>query len=431
MPARQADAARAIPSGPLPGPGPGTAPRGHYGGPVTQRVAIIADQGLAAYNFGQGHPMAPIRVQLALRLAEDFGLFALDNAQVIREVAPAGVHDLVKVHTPDFLTAVRTAGHTGDPGDPRWGMGTDDVPVFPRMHEAAAHLCGATLAAVRAVHSGQSEHAVNLFGGMHHSMPDRAAGFCVYNDVGVAIRWLLDQGVQRVAYLDIDAHHGDGVEAMFYDDPRVLTMSIHESGRTLFPGTGWAWDTGGPNARGTAVNIALPAGTSDNQWLRAFNAVVPAVLEEFDPQFLVSQHGCDSHFEDVMAHLLLSVDGQRTSYAAVHRLAHRLAGGRWVAVGGGGYEWIDVVPRAWTHLIAEALHQPIPAGALTPESFRVFVQDLLGRNAPGRMTDGRDPWGQPFERSYHPEDPLDKAIMETRRAVFPHWGLVADPFGAF
>jgi acetoin utilization protein AcuC len=398
---------------------------------VTQRVAIIADQGLAAYNFGHGHPMAPIRVQLALRLAEDFGLLALENAHVIRDVDPAGVHDLVKVHTPDFLTAVRTAGHTGDPGEPRWGMGTDDVPVFPRMHEAAAHLCGATLAAVQAVHSGASEHAVNIFGGMHHAMPDRAAGFCVYNDVSVGIRWLLDQGLQRVAYLDIDAHHGDGVEAMFYDDPRVLTVSIHESGRTLFPGTGWPSDSGGPNAPGTVVNIALPAGTSDNQWLRAFNAVVPAVLEEFDPQFLVSQHGCDSHFEDVMAHLLLSVDGQRVSYAAVHRLAHRLAGGRWVALGGGGYEWIDVVPRAWTHLIAEALHQPIPADSPTPEAFRVFVQDLLGRNAPGRMTDGRDPWGQPFERSYHPEDPLDKAIMDTRRAVFPHWGLVADPFGSF
>jgi acetoin utilization protein AcuC len=398
---------------------------------VSERVAIVADPALASYNFGQGHPMAPIRVQLALRLAEDFGLLAHDDVEVLREVLPAGVHDLVKVHTPDFLTAVRTAGHTGDPGDPRWGMGTDDVPVFPRMHEAATHLCGATLAAVQAVQSGRATHAVNLFGGMHHAMPDRAAGFCVYNDIGVGIRWLLDQGVQRVAYLDIDAHHGDGVETMFYDDPRVLTISLHESGRTLFPGTGWPWDTGGPSAPGTAVNVALPAGTSDNQWLRAFNAVVPQVLEEFQPEILVSQHGCDSHFEDFMAHLLLSVDGQRTSYAAVHRLAHRLAGGRWVAVGGGGYEWIDVVPRAWAHLIAEATHRPIPPQTPTPEAFRVFVQDLLGRNAPGRMTDGRDPWGQPFERSYHPEDPLDKAIMDTRRAVFPHWGLVADPFGAF
>ena len=394
-------------------------------------MAVIADPALAAYNFGQGHPMAPIRVQLALRLAEDFGLLRGDDVEVIREVAPAGVHELVKVHVPDFLTAVRTAGHTGNPGDPKFGMGTDDVPVFPRMHEAASHLCGATIAAIEAVHSGRTRHAVNLFGGMHHAMPDRAAGFCVYNDVAVGIRWLLDHGVERIAYVDVDAHHGDGVESAFYDDPRVLTISLHESGRTLFPGSGWPWDIGGPNALGTAVNVALPAGTSDNQWLRAFNAVVPQVLEEFDAQFLVSQHGCDSHFEDVMAHLLLSVDGQRSSYTAVHRLAHRLAGGNWVAVGGGGYEWIDVVPRAWTHLIAEARHRPIDPGTPIPDAYLVFVQDLLGRNAPGRMTDGRDPWGQPFERHYNPEDPLDKAIMETRRAVFPHWGLVADPFGAF
>ncbi|HYN56703.1 MAG TPA: acetoin utilization protein AcuC [Motilibacterales bacterium] len=398
---------------------------------MSDRVAVIADRALSAYNFGQGHPMAPIRVQLALRLAEDFGLFNAPLIELIREVEPAGVHDLVKVHVPDFLTAVRAAGHTGDPGDPRFGMGTDDVPVFPRMHEAAAHLCGATLRAVEEVHSGRAQHAVNLFGGMHHAMADRASGFCVYNDVGVAIRWLLDRGVQRVAYVDVDAHHGDGVEAMFYDDPRVLTISLHESGRTLFPGTGWPSDIGGPGALGTAVNVALPAGTADNQWLRAFNAVVPQVLEEFGAEFLVSQHGCDSHFEDSMAHLLLSVDGQRASYSAVHRLAHRLAGGRWVAVGGGGYEVVDVVPRAWTHLIAEAVHQPIAPETPTPEAFLVFVLDLLGRAAPGRMTDGNDPWAMPFERSYHPEDPLDRAIMDTRRAVFPHWGLVADPFGAF
>ncbi len=406
-------------------------PQRDYGGQVSDRVAVIADPSLSAYNFGQGHPMAPIRVQLALRMAGDFGLLGAPNVDLIAEVAPAGVHDLVKVHTPDFLTAVRTAGHTGDAGDARYGMGTDDVPVFPRMHEAASHLCGATLRAVAEVHSGRAAHAVNLFGGMHHAMPDRAAGFCVYNDVGVAIRWLLDQGLERIAYVDVDAHHGDGVEAMFYDDPRVLTISLHESGRTLFPGTGWPWDVGGPQARGAAVNVALPAGTGDNEWLRAFNAVVPSVLEEFDPQFLVSQHGCDSHFEDAMAHLLLSVDGQRSSYAAVHRLAHRLAGSRWVAVGGGGYEVADVVPRAWTHLIAEAVHAPIAPTTEVPEAFRVFTLDLLGRATPGRMTDGNDPWAIPFERSYHPEDPLDRAIMDTRQAVFPHWGLVADPFGSF
>jgi acetoin utilization protein AcuC len=398
---------------------------------VLPKVAIVADEELATYNFGESHPMAPIRVQLALRLAGDFGLLGAANAIPLRHVDPAGVHDLVKVHTPDFLTAVRTAGHTGDPGQPRWGMGTEDVPVFPRMHEAAAHVCGATLTAAREVFTGRADHGVNLFGGMHHAMPDRAAGFCVYNDVNVAIRWLLDQGVRRVAYVDVDAHHGDGVEAAFYDDPRVMTISIHESGRTLFPGSGWPRDTGGAGAPGTAVNIALPAGTGDNQWLRAFNAVVPDVLEAFEPEFLISQHGCDSHFEDVMAHLLLSVDGQRTSYAAIHRMAHRLASGRWVAVGGGGYEVVDVVPRAWTHLLAEALHSPIQPKTETPDAFRVYVSDLMGRPAPGRMTDGRDPWGQPFVRSYHPESPLDRAIMDTREAVFPHWGLVADPFGSF
>ena len=323
-------------------------------------VAIVRDETLADYNFGEDHPMAPIRVQLAWRLAYDMGLFRAPNARLLTRVEPAGVHDLVKIHTPDFLSAVRTAGHTGNPGDPRFGMGTDDVPVFPHMHEASAHLCGATLAVVKEVYEGRAEHGVNISGGMHHSRPDRAAGFCVYNDVAVAIRWLLDQGVKKIAYVDVDAHHGDGVEAAFYDDPRVLTISLHENGRTLFPGTGWPGDTGGPHAPGTAVNVALPAGTGDNQWLRAFNAVVPDLLEAFEPEFLVTQHGCDSHFEDPLAHLLLSVDGQRSSYHSLHRLAHRVAGGRWVAVGGGGYAVVEVVPRAWTHLIAEALHAPIP-----------------------------------------------------------------------
>ncbi len=402
-----------------------------YGGAVTRRVAVIADPTLSDYDFGRGHPLAPIRVQLALRLAGDLGLFTSPNIDVIRHVDPAGAHDLSKVHVPDFLSAVRTAGITGDPGDPRFGMGTDDVPVFPGMHEAASHQCGSTLRAVAEVHAGRAMHAVNLFGGMHHAMPDRAAGFCVYNDVGVAIRWLLDHGVGRVAYVDVDAHHGDGVQAMFYDDPRVLTISLHESGRTLFPGTGWPSDIGGPRALGRSVNVALPAGTSDNQWLRAFHAIVPPLLEEFDAEFLISQHGCDSHFEDPLAHLLLSVDGMRASYAAIHRLAHRLAGGRWVALGGGGYEIVDVVPRAWSHLIGEALHAPIPPATPVPESFRVYVLDLLQRAAPGRMTEGNDPWAQPFERSHNPEDPTDRAIIETRRAVFPHWGLLADPFGSF
>ena len=182
--------------------------------------------------------------------------------------------------------------------------------------------------AAQAVHSGEVEHAVNLAGGLHHALPGAAEGFCVYNDIAVAIAWLLDQGVERVAYIDVDVHHGDGVQAIFWDDPRVLTISIHESPQSLFPGSGWPTETGGPSRPGTAVNIAVPAGTNDQGWLRALHAVVPDLLGAFAPQVLVTQHGVDTHFEDPLAHLLVSLDGQRMAFEALHRWAHRYAGGK-------------------------------------------------------------------------------------------------------
>ena len=207
--------------------------------------------------------------------------------------------------------------------------------------------------------TGQVDHAANIAGGLHHAMPDRASGFCVYNDVAVAIRWLLDNGAEKVAYVDVDVHHGDGVEQIFYDDPRVLTISLHETGQMLFPGTGFPADSGGPEAQGSAVNVALPPGTSDAGWLRAFHAVVPPLVREFAPDVLVTQQGCDSHRDDPLAHLALSVDGQRASYLALHDLAHEAAGGRWVAFGGGGYAVVDVVPRAWTHLLSVVAGRPL------------------------------------------------------------------------
>jgi acetoin utilization protein AcuC len=295
------------------------------------------------------------------------------------------------------------------------------------MHEASARVVGATLAATQAVHTSGADHAVNLAGGLHHAMPGSAAGFCIYNDIGASIAWLLDQGVERVAYVDIDVHHGDGVQAMFWDDPRVLTVSVHESPATLFPGTGWPHETGGTGAPGTAVNVALPAGTGDQGWLRAIHGIVPAVLEAFVPQILVTQHGVDTHVEDPLAHLLVSLDGQRLAFAALHRWAHRYAGGRWVAVGGGGYEWVDVVPRAWTHLVAEMLGSPVAPETAVPAGFHDYVLAALGRQAPGRMTDGREPWPRPIEQGFDPDDPVDAAILAAREAVFPHLGLQPDP----
>jgi acetoin utilization protein AcuC len=220
-----------------------------------------------------------------------------------------------------------------------FGLGTEDNPVFPGMHEASALVAGATLAAARAVWSGSAEHVASIAGGMHHAMAAHASGFDVCNDPAIAIAWLLGQGAERVAYVDIDAHHGDEVQAAFYADPRVLTISLHKHPATLFPFTGLPAETGGPGAEGSAVNVALPAGTGDSPWLRAFYAIVPPLLRQFRPQMLVSQHGCDTHRLDPLSNLELSIDAQRAAHAAIHALAHEAAGGRWLLTGGGGMSW--------------------------------------------------------------------------------------------
>ena len=297
------------------------------------RAAFVWSDSLAAYDFGPGHPLAPIRVELAVRLCRDLGL--LDGVDVL-EPSAAAESLLELVHDPEYVDAVRLASTSGWPDLDR-GLGTPDDPVFLGMHEASAQVVGATVAAVRAVLDGSHDHAVNLAGGLHHAMPDRASGFCVYNDVAVGIAYALRSGVERIAYVDVDVHHGDGVEAAFWDDPRVLTISIHESGRTLFPGTGAASDTGG--AEGSAVNVPLPAGTGDGGWLEAFRARVPSLVADFQPQLLVTQQGCDTHREDPLAHL--RADGRRP--AGDVRPAAR-AGSRARRRTMGGHGWRRVRP---------------------------------------------------------------------------------------
>jgi acetoin utilization protein AcuC len=262
---------------------------------------------------------------------------------------------------------------------------------------------------------------VNISGGLHHAMRGRASGFCVYDDPAVAIAWLLSQGATRVAYVDVDVHHGDGVEAAFYDDPRVLTVSVHESGRTLFPGTGWAEQVGAGEGVGANVNLPLPMGTGDAGWLRAFSAVVPPVLRAFRPQVILTQHGCDTHALDPLAHLLMSIDGQRATYKMLHELAHELCDGKWIAVGGGGYEPVQVVPRAWTHLLAEVTGAPLDGA--TPNDWREQAARKGGERAPTSLTDGKVPDFVPWEGGPGGEDPVDGAVRETREAVFPHLGL--------
>ena len=389
----------------------------------TQACAIWGED-FTKYDFGAGHPMAPVRLDLTARLCRELGVF--DDVELVDvDIAPDEV--LTTVHDRAYVDAVKTISADPSAADGTWGIGTDDVPAFAGIHESSARIVAGSVEAARRVWTGEAEHAVNFTGGLHHAMRDRAAGFCIYNDIAAAIRWLLDQGVERVAYVDVDVHHGDGVQAIFYDDPRVLTVSLHESGRTLFPGTGWPADTGGPGAEGTAVNIALPPGVTDGPWLRALASVAAPVVRAFEPQVLVTQHGCDTHREDPLAHMALTVDAQRQAAVNLHRLAHEVADGRWVAFGGGGYDVCGAVPRAWTHLTAIAAHKPVPAATEIPLAWREHVELVSGQLAPERMGDLPDRelpiWVQPWAMGYNPHSGVDRAIMATREAVFPLHGL--------
>ncbi len=388
-------------------------------------ACMVFDPALVQYDFGAGHPMSPLRVDLTYRLAQALGVVGEGGLTVL----PAPTVDpelLTRVHTPEYVAAVQGIV---DRYDQRldFGVGTPDCPAFEGMHDASARIAGASVEAARAVWSGEVCHAANIVGGLHHAMPAAASGFCIYNDVAIAILWLLDSGAERVAYVDIDVHHGDGVQRIFYDDPRVLTVSLHETPQTLFPGTGLPTESGGPGAEGSAVNVALPPGTADAGWLRAFHAVVPAVVREFAPQVLVTQHGCDSHMDDPLANLMLSVDGQRAAYLALHDLAHEASAGRWVVTGGGGYAIVDVVPRAWTHLLGIVAGRPVDPGTVVPQAWRDHAEQVTGSRGQPTMTDGRTAHWTDWSQGYDPDAWLDGAIMATRAEVFPLHGLDPHP----
>ena len=390
--------------------------------PCTAHVAW-SDR-LTSYNFGPAHPLAPIRVELTMELARDLGVLGADGVTVSAP-EPATDDELAYVHDAAYIAAVRRASEPDPPPiSPRFGLGTPDDPIFTGMHDASALVSGATLAAARAVWTGAAEHGISIGGGLHHAMAGHASGFCIYNDPAIAISWLLSQGAERIAYVDVDVHHGDGVQAAFYHDSRVLTISLHEHPATLFPGTGRPTETGGSDAVGFAVNVALPAGIRDAGWMRAFHAVVPALLRSFRPQILVSQHGCDTHWLDPLANFELTIDAQRAAHAAIHALAHETADGHWLVTGGGGYELVQVVPRTWTHLLAEATGRPIDPATPTPQTWRDYVARRTGRQAPERMTEGAAATFTSFDRGYDPADPVDQAIMATRTAVFPLQGLM-------
>ncbi len=366
------------------------------------------------YDHGPQHPLRPARVILTRQLIHDYGI--VDGADVVERLArEATDEELALVHTPRYIDAVRRAGH-GEAG-PWWefGFGPGDNPLFARMHEAAARVAGATLVAAEAVMSGRAQHAFNPAGGLHHAMPERASGFCVYDDPAVAIAWLLGNGAQRVAYVDVDVHHGDGPQAVFERDPRVLTISLHQDGRTLFPGTGFVHELGHGDAAGTKVNVPLPPYTGDEGWLRAFREIVPPLVQSFRPDVLVTQLGCDTHHEDPLANLVLTTGAYRETATVLHQLAHDAAGGRWLATGGGGYRWATVVPRAWTLYFAEMAAMELP-DALPPAWVERAEREARER-VPPRLSEPH------VSSSGADDDAIRRSIEATKQAIFPFHGL--------
>jgi acetoin utilization protein AcuC len=335
--------------------------------PLSHPVALIYSDAYQGYRVSPAHPFNPVRLRWTYEMIEELGLLAPGE---LRGPEPASDEDLLRVHASSYLQEVRRLSSGGAVRESSllYGLGTEDDPGFPGMHEAAALAVGGTLGAARAVASGELLHAFNIGGGLHHAFAAQAAGFCIYNDIALGILALRDAGL-KVAYIDIDVHHGDGVQEIFYRDPDVLTISFHESGRYLFPGTGGVDELGAGPGLGTSLNVPLEPFTDDTSWLELFEAIVPPALRNFRPDALVTLHGCDGHVLDPLADMRLTTRFYWRTAARLHELAHEVAGGRWLGLGGGGYELLRVVPRAWSLVWAEMRGTPLPEETPVPTAF--------------------------------------------------------------
>jgi acetoin utilization protein AcuC len=318
------------------------------------RAGFVWDPRIAAHVYRDDHPLKPIRLVAVRDTLERLGAFAREDARVLA-TREATRDEIERIHDSDYVETVMQASRDVEDDYAQWGLSPwGDTPPFAGMHEVSLLTTGGTLVAMEEVMSGRLRVAFNGAGGLHHAKRRRASGFCIYNDPAIVCGLLADRGL-RVAYVDIDAHHGDGVQAAFYETDQVLTISLHETGRTLFPGTGFADERGRGRGAGYSINVALPPYTDGAAYVRAFDAVVPPLLGRYRPDVLVTQQGIDSHFDDPLTHLMVSTQAREhvvRSFAATPV--------PWVAMGGGGYS-LDAVRRVWSMEYLIMLGAPIPA----------------------------------------------------------------------
>ncbi|MEQ6377818.1 acetoin utilization protein AcuC [Bacillaceae bacterium S4-13-56] len=336
-------------------------------------AAFIYSSNYRDYRFSSDHPFNQLRVDITLDLLRK------SNAIRDQDILPprmATDDELALVHQPIYIEAVKKAGRGELSEDEafEFGLGTEDTPMFTNMHEASSLLVGGTLAAVDSVLNGPYDHSLNLGGGLHHGFQRKASGFCIYNDGAVAIQYIRKKYNYRVLYVDTDAHHGDGVQWAFYDDPNVCTFSIHETGRYLFPGTGNVNERGVKDGYGTSFNIPIDAFTENKSFLEVYKTGLRKIIEYFKPDVLITQNGADAHVYDPLTHLCTTMEIYDAIPKVAHELAHEYCEGRWIALGGGGYDIWRVVPRAWAQIWRVMSHQSLGSGLL-PQSWMKYWQN--------------------------------------------------------
>jgi acetoin utilization protein AcuC len=330
-------------------------------------IYIYYSEKFQAYNFGPEHPFNPARLMLAYKLMEEEG--QIDDLTCKVEPKPAGVGDLERVHTPEYIASVKA-----EVPDLAFGLGSDDTPVFPGIYAASRLLAGGSIDAARRI-IAEDCSAFNIGGGLHHAMPSQAAGFCVFDDPALAIS-VLKERFERVLYIDIDGHHGDGVQQIFYEDPHVLTVSLHESGLYLFPGTGFIDEIGSGLGLGYSVNIPMPMYAGDEEYRRAFEEIVPLLFDWFKPQAVVAQLGVDTHYSDPLTTLNMTLAGYTYLVRRIIELTRLHAGGRLLALGGGGYN-MEVVPVAFASVLHLMRGEPLPE--YLPPCWVEFFMNLVER----------------------------------------------------
>jgi acetoin utilization protein AcuC len=322
---------------------------------------FIHNENETAYRFNDDHPFNQKRLTLTVDLLRS--LDALPEQAILSPIA-AKDEQLLAVHSADYVEAVKRLSEDTPREEAinlahRYGLDTEDTPYFRGMHQITSMVVGGSLLAIDTVMNGHALHSLHLGGGLHHALQNKGAGFCVYNDASVAIVHAKKQYGARVLYIDTDVHHGDGVQWSFYADPDVCTVSIHETGKYLFPGTGAVNERGDGVAFGTSINIPVEPYTEDASWLECLEEVLAKAIKQFKPDLIVSQHGCDAHAYDPLSHVHCSMEIYKAMPRLIHQLAHEHCHGRWVALGGGGYDIWRVVPRAWSLLWLEMIDHPL------------------------------------------------------------------------